>query len=298
MPTTDSQRSNRASRYLAVRSVLETPIMDERKWAKVPSIPADALLLDLEDAVPPAHKGSARDKVASLLRDPSYLNGRIAIARPNHLSSAWGHDDVVALAEAGVTCMAYPKIGVIDDLLEVIELLASHNVQPDIFAIIETPGAIMDIRKISEHPQVVALMFGPGDMSVGMGIPLFEPDGSLNRVFDSMKSQSVVTASAAGIAITDIVFAPNFRDLEEVRRRAEHSKMLGFSALSTFYPPHVDIINDIFTTSEAEIAVANALVETYEALRADGRPAALGERGETILVHDYEKALGVLARQR
>src|SRR5207248_2516288 len=105
-----SEREVRSTeRYLGVRSLIETPIMDERKWAKVPSIPADAFLLDIEDSVPPASKDAARARVAAYVRDPSYFDGRLVVARVNHLSTPWGRDDIDELAGAGVTCVAYPK---------------------------------------------------------------------------------------------------------------------------------------------------------------------------------------------
>jgi citrate lyase beta subunit len=288
----------RRSAYRSIRSIFETPILDDYKWAKVPDIPADMMFLDLEDSVAPARKEEARERAVHYIKDPSYFGGRPTLARPNHLTTPWGRDDVIAFAEAGVTCMAYPKIGSVDELLEVVELLAAYGATPDIYAIVETAGSMMDLRAISEHPQVVSLMFGPGDMSVDMNLPLLEPDGQLNRVFEPMKSAVVLAATTAQIGCSDIVYAPDYRDFDEIRRRARVSRMRGFTALSTFYPPHVQIIHEIFTPTEAEVAAARELVETYEAVLAEGKPAALSAAGETILVHDYEKALSVLAKAR
>jgi citrate lyase beta subunit len=288
--------ASRKSAYRQVRSVFEAPILDERKWAKVPDIPADLMFLDLEDSVAPARKEEARDKAVHYVKDPSYFAGRPTLARPNHLSTPWGREDVIAFAEAGVQCMAYPKIRSIDELHEVVELLAAYGADPDIYAIVETAGAMQDVRALAEHPQVVSLMFGPGDLSVDIGLPLLEPDGRLNRVFDPMKTSVVLAATAAGIGVTDIVFAPDFRDLAEVRRRAQVSRSLGFTALATFYPPHVDIIHEVFAPTVAEIEYAREIVESYEAVLAAGKPAALTAAGETILVHDYEKAQSVLAK--
>jgi len=194
--------------------------------------------------------------------------------------------------------MAYPKISSHEELLEVLELLQSHGATPDVYAIVETPGALVDLAKIAAHPQVVSLMFGPGDLSVEMELPLFDPDGELNRIFDPLKANAVVAAHAARIAITDIVFAPDYRDLDDVRRRAQESRRRGFTGMACFYPPHVPVLNEVFTPSEEETRKARELVETYESVRAEGRPAALTEDGQTILVHDYEKALSLLARAR
>jgi citrate lyase beta subunit len=286
----------RKASYRAIRSVFEAPILDERKWAKVPEIPADLMFIDIEDSVAPARKEEARDVAVHYIKDPTYFGGRPTLARPNHLSTPWGRDDVIAFAEAGVELMAYPKIQRYDELLEVVELMAEYGARPDIYAIAETSGSMLDLRQLTEHPQVVSVMFGPGDMSVDIGIPMLEPDGELNRVFNAMKSSVVLAASAAQIACTDIVFAPDFRDFDEVRRRARVSRMLGFTALATFYPPHVEIIHEIFTPTPAEVSAAQEIVEVYEAVLAEGKPAALGPGGETILVHDYHKALSVLAK--
>jgi citrate lyase beta subunit len=284
------------SAFRSVRTVFESPILDERKWSKVPDIDADIFFLDLEDAVAPALKEQARERALGYLRDPSYFAGRRTLARPNHLSTPWGHDDVVALAEEGVELLAYPKIANLEELLEVLELLERHGAKPDVYAIAETPGSLVDLAQIAAHPQVVSLMFGPGDLSVEMEIPLFDSDGELNPIFHPLKANAVVAAHAARIGITDIVFAPDYRDLDDVRRRAQRSKQLGFTGMACFYPPHVPILNEVFTPSEAETQAARELVETYESIRAQGRPAALTDDGRTILVHDYEKALALLAR--
>ncbi|SOD71781.1 citrate lyase subunit beta/citryl-CoA lyase [Jatrophihabitans sp. GAS493] len=293
----DADATRRAA-YRSIRSIFETPIMDDYKWAKIPDIPADMIFLDLEDSVPPASKEPARERAVGYLRDPSFFGGRPTLARPNHLSTVWGREDVIALAEAGVGCMAYPKLESYEELLEIIELLAEHGATPDIYAIVEASGAMMDIKEISRHPQVVSLMFGPGDMSVEMGIPLLEPNGDLNPVFQPMKSQAVVAAAAAHIGVSDIVYAPDYRDYAEVRRRGVESRRQGFTALSTFYPPHVAIIHEIFTPSAEEIEAAQELIELYEEVLAQGRPAALTASGETVLVHDYEKARSLVARAR
>jgi len=288
----------RRAKYRAIRSVFETPILDDYKWAKIPDIPADMFFLDLEDSVAPTGKDEARERAVRYLRDPSFFGGRLTLARPNHLSTPWGRDDVIAFAEAGVTCMAYPKIGSIDELREVLELLEQHGARPDVFAIIETAGSMIDLREISRHPQVVSLMFGPGDLSVDMGCPLLEPDGALNRVFEPMMASVVLAATAARIASIDIVYAPDYRDLDEIRRRAEAIHRQGFTTLSTFYPPHVPIIHDVLRPTDEEIEAAREIVDLYEAVLAEGKPAALSASGETILVHDYDKALSTLAKAR
>jgi citrate lyase beta subunit len=285
----------RKARYRAVRSILETPILDSHKWAKLAGIPADMAFLDLEDSVPPARKVEARAKVVAALAN-NELGSKLALARPNHLSTPWGHDDVVAMAEAGVDCLAYPKIVSPADLEELIGLLDRHGARPAIYAIIETAASVVFLRELASMDGVVALMSGPGDLSVDIGMPLYEPDGTLNHGFLFTKMQTVITGAAFGLATVDIAYGPDLRDLPEIRRRVEQSRRLGFTTMSTFYPPHVDIINDVFSPGPEELDKARSVVDVFEQVLRDGRPAALTETGETILVHDYEKARHLLAK--
>ncbi|MFI5044592.1 MAG: HpcH/HpaI aldolase/citrate lyase family protein [Acidimicrobiales bacterium] len=282
--------------YLAIRSILETPILDDHKWAKLPNIGADMVFIDLEDSVPPHRKDEARDKACEWLGRLDWFGDKAILARPNHLDTPWGEADVKALAEAGVTCMAYPKITNRGDLDRVIGLLSQHGASPDIFAIIEMAGAVLEMKEIATTPGVVALMSGPGDLSVDAGMELFEPDGELNPVFLMMKTQTVLTGVVYGLATTDIAYVPDLRDLTEVRRRVEGSHRMGFTAMSTFYPPHVDIINDVLSGTPEQVAKAEAIVEAYEVGLERGDPAVLSAEGEVLLVHDYEKAKRLLRR--
>lgn len=285
-----------APAYLGIRSIIETPLLDERKWAKIPSIPADAIFIDLEDSLPPARKEEGRRRAVEVLGDPGYFNGRITIARPNNLRSEWGADDVQALAEAGVTCVALPKIHSADDVLEAQQLFRSGGADPDIFAIVETAQAALEVLRIAQVDKVVALMFGAGDLSVDSGIPLLGPDSELNPAMIGPKVQTALAGAAFGLVTTDIAFLPDIRDLAETRRRYAQSRRLGFTAGVTFYPPHVEIVNEIFGPSPDEIADADLVIREYETALAAGDPAVQLEGGRVLLIHDYDKALAVRDR--
>lgn len=283
-------------RYLGVRTLLETPIMDERKWAKVPDIATDAMLVDLEDSVPPPLKEAARERVLQYLKTPEFFGGRVLVARSNHLSTPWGRDDLIALAEAGVECLAYPKCRDAEELLEVQELLRSHGADPDLFGVVETARSVLDAAAIAKVDKVVAIGLGAGDLSADMGIPLYEDDGELNRVFAPAKAQVTLAAAAFDCLAIDFAYAPDLRDLDEIRRRMVDSRRLGFTTGATFYPPHVAVINEVFTPTAEQLAEADEIIGTYEAAVAAGNPAVATEAGKTILVHDYDKARKVRAK--
>jgi len=270
--------------------------MDERKWAKVPAIPADGFMVDMEDSVPPPLKAAARRRVVDYLQRPDYFDGRLMIARPNHLSTEWGRDDVAALADAGATCIAYPKCDSAEDVLEVQEMFRSRGADPDIFAAIETARGLLHLSEIAAIDKVVSLGIGVGDLSADMGVPLFAPDGELNPVFEVAKAQVAIAGAAYGCVRGDMAHVPDVRDLDDVRRRYQHSHGLGFTMGYAFYPPHVPIINEVFGPTTDDIADADHVIALYERAVADGRPAVTLESGRTILVHDYQKALKVRAR--
>jgi citrate lyase beta subunit len=282
--------------YRSIRSILETPILDAHKWGKLPGIPADMVFLDLEDSAAPDRKVEARDRAVAALRRREFDGTKLMLPRPNHLDTPWGRDDVVALAAAGAECVCYPKIRSADDVRELVELFHENGADPDIFAIVETAQAVLELREIATADSVVGLMSGPGDISVDAGIALYEPDGRLGKGFLVTKTLTVLAGAAYGLATTDIAYAQDLRDLAEIRNRVEASRRLGFTAMTTFYPPHVDIINDVFTPGDEETAAARSLVETYEDVLASGQAAALTAGGTPILVHEYDKARSLLAR--
>jgi citrate lyase beta subunit len=175
-------------------------------------------------------------------------------------------------------------------------MLRAGGADPDIFAIIETSRAVLDVDKIAAIDKVRALMFGSGDLSVDSGIPLLDENHELNQAFIAPKVRTVLAGAAFGRLTVDLAFMPDIRDLEEVRRRYAACRQLGFTTGVTFYPPHVEIINELFSPNKIEIDEAEEVITAYEAAMAAGNPAVTLEGGRVLLVHDYEKALKVRDR--
>jgi citrate lyase beta subunit len=282
--------------FRLIRSVMETPILDERKWAKLPGIPADAFIIDLEDSVVPHLKETARERAVAALKDADFFGDRLVLARPNNISTPWGREDIVAFAEAGVQLMLYPKASSAAELLEVRELLRLHGADPLLFPIIESAGAVLDVLEISRVPGLGGMFTGIGDLSVDAGIPFYGADGEISPALNRARDNVVLAAAAAGASSTDTVYARNIRDTDDVLRAIGDSKRRGFTSLVTFYPPHVELINENMTPSAADIADAQMVVATYEVAQTAGNPAVVLEGGRTILLLDYTRAQRVLAR--
>jgi citrate lyase beta subunit len=279
-----------------IRSIMETPVLDERKWAKVPHLPTDAVLVDMEDTVAQARKVEGRAAVAGVLADLDYFGGRVLLCRPNGLETEWWHDDVVALAKAGATDVILPMITKAADVLEFQRVFREHGADPYLLPGIETPGGVAHVEEIAAVDRVAGLVFGEGDLTAAMGLPIYAADGSINPTVQHARARVYVAAAAEGLAMLDIAFTKDLKDLEALRLRAEELRIMGASALFAMYPPHVAVINEVFTPDEETITYARRVVAAFDAAADSGKPAVQFDDGRAILIHDYKKAVGQLAR--
>lgn len=284
--------------WSTVRCLFESPILDDRKWAKLPTIPADAFILDLEDAVPVSGKLEARTRVVATVEDPSYFDGRMTVPRPNPLDTEWGHADLVEVSRAGAETVMLAKVGSVADIDSAREVCAGVGADPSFLVSIESARGVLNAREILAHPSVVAATFGPGDLHVDAGMALYEPDGQENPGLLYPRVATVLAGVATDVPILGIAFAPNIKNLDDIASRVSREQRLGFSGCCAFYPPHVDIINDVFTPSEGEVANATEIIEAYDAATAAGSPAVQLESGEAVLLHQYKEALRTVARSR
>jgi len=190
------------------------------------------------------------------------------------------------------------KVDSTDDLDEVLELCAQVGHQPLLLPSIESAAAVLHVESIFAHPSVVAATFGAGDLHVDAGMALYEPDGTMNPGLLYPKVKTSLAGSACGVPVFGIAYAPDIKDLDEIRARTEADQRLGFDGACAFYPPHVAIVNETFSPSPEAVASAEETVALYESAVAAGRPAVQRANGEAVLMHQYQSALQVLARAR
>jgi citrate lyase beta subunit len=279
-----------------VRSIMETPVLDERKWAKVPTMPTDAVLVDMEDTVAQTRKAEGRSAVVAALDDRSYFGDRVLLCRPNGLETPWWRDDVEALAKVEAPNVLLPMITRADDVRQFQQAFREHGADPYLLPGIETPGGVAHAEEIAEIERVVALVFGEGDLTGMTGLPIHAADGTINPMVVHARSRVYVAAAANGLGMLDIPFVEDIRDLAEFRARAEQLRIMGATGLFALYPPHVDVINDVFTPNEDEVAYARRVISAFEEAAALGKPAVQFDDGRAILIHDYKKAVGLLER--
>jgi citrate lyase beta subunit len=285
-------------RYARMTSILEVPILNPTFWAKVPTTPADAILLDLEDSATPANKTVARERILEALRDPAYFGGREVIVRVNNLATEWGRADLEALAAAeGEFLVCYPKVESAAELVDVREILESAGRPRGLYLMIETAAAVLDLDRIAGAPGVVGLHFGYVDYAADVGSRPFAESGDDLYAPSTYYARSKIAIAAAAhrLFATGGTLIPEYRDLDKVRTFVRSWADLGYTACIAVSPKHLPIITEVLAPTAAEIERARAVCAAYEEAVERGEPAAVLD-GRVITMPDYRVAGLVLAR--
>ena len=237
---------------------------------------ADALILDLEDAVAPAAKAEARRAVAEFL---VAKGGSRIWVRVNPLDGAENEKDLVAILGAHPEGIVLPKAeggASVDELSR--RLSERGNVAARILAIAtETPAAIFQLGSYGGAKRLAGLTWGAEDLPAAIGAATSrEADGRYTPPYELARSLCLFGAAAAGVAAIETVY-PAFRDLEGLAAYAARARRDGFAGMMAIHPAQVPVINAAFTPSAEEVAHARAVVAAFEAepeagaLSLDGR---------------------------
>lgn len=256
-----------------MRSLLFVPGVSEKMMLKARDAEADALILDLEDAVSLDRKVEARQTVMRMLGEVDFGNKPVFV-RVNRFDTGFGQEDAKAVAGSKAFGAVLPKAERPEEVSAVTELLASHQ---RLIAMIESPRGVLNCPAIADvSPMLDGLMFGSADFSTATRARLTEGEPELLVA----RSRMLYSARAAGIEAYD---APYFSipDLEGLRRDNERARNLGYDGRAIIHPSHIAITNEVFAPSDAEIAQARKIVAAMnEAL--DRGLAAVQFEGQLI----------------
>jgi citrate lyase subunit beta/citryl-CoA lyase len=281
-----------------IRSVLYMPGSNERALEKAKGIPADALILDLEDAVAPDTKDAARALVVAAV--DSYPD-KIVTIRANGLGSQWHADDVAAIATSGAAAIVVPKVNSADEVhvIEAELVAAGAPDELEIWAMIESPRAVLDAAEIAaSSPRLTVLVMGTNDLiseirgAITPGRPALLPSLSL----------AVLGARAAGKSIVDGVYM-DVKDEAGLTEECVQGRTLGFDGKTLIHPGQVVPTNTVFAPGEKDVEHARAVIEAFKAARAEGKGVATvnGKLIENLHVADAERVLAyaevIAARQ-
>jgi citrate lyase subunit beta/citryl-CoA lyase len=292
MTVASAAASTRTTR--ARRTCHAVPGSSERFLAKAAGLAADEVFLDLEDAVAAAEKDRARERVIAALREQDFAAPTVVV-RVNGTDTPHYYRDLIAVVEqAGdrVDAIMLPKVRtpgdveMTDKLLSQIEMATGQPLgRIGIEAQIEDATGLLACEAIATaSPRMETLIFGPGDYSAAVGIPVTTiggapegyPGDHLNYVF----SRLVVAARAAGIQAIDGPYAA-FDDDDGLRERARLARALGMDGKWTIHPRQIATVNEVFTPSREEFERADALLAEYRRASEEGRGAAMFD-GEMI----------------
>ncbi|MDG4893272.1 CoA ester lyase [Mesorhizobium sp. WSM4976] len=247
--------------YRPRRSVLYIPASNDKALAKLGSLACDAVIIDLEDAVPPADKAAARDKVAGILANREKRCEMVV--RINPLASEWGADDLRAVAKAEPDGILLPKIGAPRDLLEAGDLLDDNSV-PDgvkLWAMVETPRALLNIGAIAElgrdpASRLNCFVAGTNDLVKATGVL------ADRRYLMPWLMQLVLAARAGGLDVIDGV-ANDFRDLDAFAGECAEGAAMGFDGKSLIHPAQIEPANRAFSPAPEALAQARAIRDAF-----------------------------------
>lgn len=245
------------------RSVLYMPGANDRALEKAKAIPADALILDLEDSVAPDAKPQARANVAAAVKSKAY-GRRELIIRINGLDTPWGVDDLRAAAEAGPDAVLVPKVARPGDIVNVARIFGAMG-GPDetrMWAMMETPMAIFNVREIASVHQVArlsCLVLGTNDL---LKESRALATGGRFAIL-SWLSITLLAARAYGLDVIDGVYN-DFKDEAGFRAECEQGRTLGMDGKTLIHPGQVDICNAMFSPAPADVEWSRKVIAAFD----------------------------------
>ena len=274
------------------RSVLYMPGSNPRALEKGRSLPADGLILDLEDAVSPEAKQEARAKIAAALSDGGY-GAREILIRVNGLETEWGRDDLIAMATAGAHGILLPKVESADTVRKAIAILdaAGGPSELAIWCMIETPMGVLRVEEIgAASPRMGGFVMGTSDLAKDLHC-LHTPE---RLPFMTSLNMAVLVARAYGLAVLDGVHL-DLDDDEGFAASCAQGLALGFDGKTLIHPKTIGQANDTFGPSAQEVERSHAIIAAYEQARADGKGVVVlnGKLVENLHVENARRILAL-----
>ncbi len=252
------------------RSALYLPASNTKALAKARTLACDVVILDLEDAVAPDAKETARDQAATAVREGGF-GSRELVVRVNGLETEWGADDLAALAACPPDAVLVPKIMRGDDVDRYAALVTGET---PLWAMIETTASLFRLDEIAKASRLAALVMGTNDLAKEMGA---QP-GPDRLPFVGALGLAVAAARAHGIAILDGVYNEIDDDAGFVAQ-ARQAVEFGFDGKTLIHPRQIDPCNAAFLPDAAAIAWARRIIAAFDepesaskgAIRVDGK---------------------------
>ena len=280
-------------RFRPRRSCLYVPGSNARALEKARSLPADAFILDLEDAVAPEAKAGAREAIRKAAHNRAY-GAREVVIRVNGLETEWGQDDLEMAASAGVDGVLAPKVTSGDDVCFIDQLLDDAGASPDLglWVMIETPLAVLNINEIaaaSADTRLTGFVMGTNDLAKEFNA-VATPD---RLAFLLSLSAALAAARAYRLAAIDGVYNDINNDAG-LSAECEQGRVLGFDGKTLIHPSQIETANRVFSPSEAELSHAKEVIEAF-ALPANQGKGVISLNGQMVELLHLEQAKRLVA---
>jgi len=286
------------------RSLLFMPGSNARALEKARNLPADGLILDLEDSVAPEAKARAREQVAAAVVAKGFGKREVLI-RTNGLDTAWWADDVAMAGAVEPDGILVPKVSSVEDLDKIGSRLKEigAGVQVKVWAMIETARAVLDADKLASSgrdpkTRLAGFVFGPNDISRETRIKMLPGRAAMIP----MITHCVLAAHAHGLEMLDGPYG-DIANLDGFAAECAQGRDLGFDGKTLIHPSHIDACNTVFTPPAEDVAEARRIIAAFEkpenvsrgTIQLDGRMverlhAEMAKR--TIAIADAIAAMG------
>ncbi|HXD64440.1 MAG TPA: CoA ester lyase [Solirubrobacteraceae bacterium] len=280
-----------------IRSYLYAPGSNRHVMAKALGAGADAVILDLEDSVPPGEKRAARDQVAAVVAEAGSLRigPRELHVRVNHGPDGPDLDDVAAVTVRGLAGIRLPKIGSADEVRAVAAALDALEAEAGmragtvrLYLSIETAAAALASQELAAAPRVARLVFGATDFLADIASP-----GTTEGPATALARGMLVLASrAAGIGAPVDCVHTVLDDEEGLRRAAIAAREMGFYGKSVIHPRQIHVVDEVFRPSDAELAEARRILAHAEA-HGEGATALDGRLIDAAVVARAARVVGL-----
>ena len=247
--------------YTPRRSVLYMPSSNSRALEKAKTLPVDALILDLEDAVGPDDKVTAREAACAAAASGEYGDREVTI-RVNGIGTQWHEEDLAAASKAGPAGIVVPKVNSADEVRQLVAAMEAAGApeHTKLWAMIETPSAIFDAREIARaSDRLAAFVLGTNDL-----VKELQADHVPGRApLLTSLSWTVLAAREAGIAVLDGVYNA-VKDIEGFTAECEQGRDMGFDGKTLIHPGQVEVCNNTFAPSEEAVTEAKGVLQAWE----------------------------------
>jgi citrate lyase beta subunit len=285
------------------RSLHFVPGGNEKMIAKALTLPADGLILDLEDAVAPDRKAETRPIVTRWLRELDF-GGRERWVRMNPIATGLGVADLEATIAGRPEGYVVPKprhAGDVREIAQHLDRLEHHHGLPPgstrlVLIATETAQGLLNIREVAAaSPRAVTVSWGIEDLSADMGLPqVRDAQGRYLDIPRHARTMCTIVASAAGLEAMDTVYT-DIADLAGLRRECVEAVAMGFTGKISIHPSQIEVINEAFTPAKAVVDEARELVAAFEEHRRRG-VFAFRFKGQMVDAPHLTRARKIIAR--